>query len=131
LKQFGGDAFPSDALAVLVVRSPYHHAGFAFGDLDEWAKGHAGIAGVFTAADIPGTNCFGVIGPFADQPALAEGFARLRGEAVALVACEREAMLDLDVGFPVRWTELPHVLEPAKHRLKVRRLSIRAVRPTS
>ncbi|TGP66599.1 hypothetical protein, partial [Mesorhizobium sp. M2D.F.Ca.ET.224.01.1.1] len=58
------------------------------------------------AADIPGTNCFGVIGPFADQPALAEGSARFRGEAVALVAGEREAILDLDLtDFPVSWTD--------------------------
>ena len=76
-EKFGGDSFPADALAVLVVRSPHYHAGFAFGDLDGWAKTHPGIVGVFTAADIPGKNCFGVIGPFADQPALAEGFARL------------------------------------------------------
>ncbi|ESX12769.1 molybdopterin-dependent oxidoreductase [Mesorhizobium sp. M0179] len=112
-EKFGADAFPADALAVLVVRSPHYHAGFAFGDLEGWVKSHPGIAGVFTAADIPGKNCFGVIGPFADQPALAEGFARLRGEAVALVAGEREAMLDLDLqDFPVRWTELPHFLQP-------------------
>ncbi|MER9582804.1 molybdopterin-dependent oxidoreductase [Mesorhizobium sp. M0276] len=116
-EKFGGDSFPADALAVLVVRSPHYHAGFAFGDLDGWAKAHPGIAGVFTAADIPGKNCFGVIGPFADQPALAEGFARLRGEAVALVAGEREAILDLDMSdFPVRWTELPHFLEPCDAR---------------
>ncbi|MEI9423715.1 molybdopterin-dependent oxidoreductase [Mesorhizobium sp. Cs1299R1N1] len=112
-EKFGGDSFPADALAVLVIRSPHYHAGFAFGDIDGWASRHPGIAGVFTAADIPGKNCFGVIGPFADQPALAEGVARLRGEAVALVAGEREAMLDLDLSdFPVRWTELPHVLQP-------------------
>ncbi|RWC60007.1 MAG: 2Fe-2S iron-sulfur cluster binding domain-containing protein [Mesorhizobium sp.] len=111
-EKFGGDSFPADALAVLVVRSPYYHAGFTFGDLDGWAKTHPGVAGVFTAADIPGKNCFGVIGPFADQPALAEGFARLRGEAVALVAGQREAILDLDLSdFPIRWTELPHVLQ--------------------
>ncbi|MBZ9907263.1 molybdopterin-dependent oxidoreductase [Mesorhizobium sp. BR115XR7A] len=112
-EKFGGDSFPADALAVLVIRSPHHHAGFAFGEIDGWAGSHPGITGVFTAADIPGKNCFGVIGPFADQPALAEGFARLRGEAVALVAGEREAILDLDLSdFPVRWTELPHVLQP-------------------
>ncbi|TIO59486.1 MAG: xanthine dehydrogenase family protein molybdopterin-binding subunit, partial [Mesorhizobium sp.] len=112
-EKFGGDSFPHDALSVLVVRSPYYHAGFSFGDLDAWAKAHPGIAGVFTAADIPGKNCFGVIGPFADQPALAEGFARLRGEAVALVAGEREAIPDLDLtDFPIAWTELPHVLQP-------------------
>ncbi|KAA3447555.1 aldehyde oxidase [Mesorhizobium sp. SARCC-RB16n] len=112
-EKFGGDSFPADALAVLVIRSPHYHAGFAFGDIDSWASNHPGILGVFTAADIPGKNCFGVIGPFADQPALAEGFARLRGEAVALVAGEREAILDLDLSdFPIRWTELPHVLQP-------------------
>ncbi|MBZ9772706.1 molybdopterin-dependent oxidoreductase [Mesorhizobium sp. CO1-1-8] len=116
-EKFGGDSFPADALAVLVVRSPHHHASFAFGDLDGWAKAHPGIADVFTAADIPGKNCFGVIGPFADQPALAEGFARLRGEAVALVAGEREAMLDIDLSdFPIRWTELPHVLQSCEAR---------------
>ncbi|BCG69437.1 aldehyde oxidase [Mesorhizobium sp. 113-1-2] len=113
-EKFGSDSFPADALAVLVVRSPHYHASFAFGDLDGWAKAHPGVVGVFTAADIPGKNCFGVIGPFADQPALAEGFARLRGEAVALVAGEREAILDLDLSdFPIRWTELPHFLQPA------------------
>ncbi|WP_292645961.1 xanthine dehydrogenase family protein molybdopterin-binding subunit [Mesorhizobium sp.] len=114
-EKFGGDSFPADALAVLVVRSPHYHAGFDFGDLAGWAKEHPGIAGVFTAADIPGKNCFGVIGPFADQPALAEGFARLRGEAVALVAGEREAILDLDLSdFPIRWSEQPHFLQPAE-----------------
>jgi len=114
-EKFGSDSFPADALAVLVVRSPHYHASFAFGDLDGWAKAHPGVVGVFTAADIPGKNCFGVIAPFADQPALAEGFARLRGEAVAVIAGEREAMLDLDLSdFPVRWTELPHVLQPGE-----------------
>ncbi|MER9433560.1 molybdopterin-dependent oxidoreductase [Mesorhizobium sp. M0618] len=116
-EKFGGDSFPADALAVLVVRSPHYHASFAFGDLDGWANAHPGIAGVFTAADIPGKNCFGVIGPFADQPALAEGFARLRGEAVALIAGEREAILDIDLSdFPIRWTELPHVLQSCEAR---------------
>jgi CO/xanthine dehydrogenase Mo-binding subunit/aerobic-type carbon monoxide dehydrogenase small subunit (CoxS/CutS family) len=112
-EKFGADSFPADALAVLVVRSPHHHARFAFGDLDDWAQKNPGVAGIFTAADIPGENRFGVIAPFADQPALAEGMARFRGEAVALVACERGAVADLDLGdFPVAWTELPHVLQP-------------------
>jgi len=112
---FGGDSFPADALAVLVVRSPHHHARFAFGDLDGWAKAKPGVVGTFTAADIPGKNCFGVIAPFADQPALAQGEARFRGEAVALVAGEREAVAGLDLSdFPVEWTELPVMLQPAE-----------------
>lgn len=122
-EKFGGDSFPADALAVLVVRSPHYHASFAFGDLDDWVKAHPGIAGVFTAADIAGKNCFGVIGPFADQPALAEGFARLRGEAVALVAGEREAILDLDLSdFPILWSELPHLLQPCEAQASGARL---------
>ncbi len=111
-ERFGGDSFPADALAVLVVRSPFHHASFAFGDLDAWSSAKPGIVAVFTAGDIPGRNCFGVIAPFADQPALAEGHVRFRGEAVALVAGERAAIADLDVAdFPIRWNELPHHLQ--------------------
>ncbi|RWE29364.1 molybdopterin-dependent oxidoreductase [Mesorhizobium sp.] len=122
-EKFGGDTFPADALAVLVVRSPHYHARFSFGDIKAWAKAHTGVAGVITAADIAGKNCFGVIGPFADQPALAEGFARFRGEAVALVAGEREAILDLDLtDFPIAWTELPHVLQP--HEAKAERAAL-------
>ena len=53
---------------------------------------------------MPGLNCFGVIPAFADQPALAEGVARFRGEAVALVVGEDEAMRRLDLStFPVSW----------------------------
>jgi CO/xanthine dehydrogenase Mo-binding subunit/aerobic-type carbon monoxide dehydrogenase small subunit (CoxS/CutS family) len=112
-EKFGGDSFPADALSVLVVRSPHYHAQFSFGDLDAYVAENPGIVGVFTAADIPGTNRFGVIPPFADQPALAEGSARFRGEAVALVAGERAAVAELDLAkFPVTWTELPHVLQP-------------------
>jgi len=113
-EKFGGDGFPADALAVLVVRSPHHRAGFRFGDLEGWRRVHPGVVAVFTAADIPGKNCFGAIPPFADQPALAEKEARFRGEAVALVAGERAAMAALDIsGFPIDWTALPHALEPS------------------
>lgn len=110
-ERFGADSFPGDALAVLVVRSPHHHARFAFGDIAAWQATHPGVAGVFTAADIPGRNLFGVIPAFADQPALAEGIVRFRGEAVALVAAERVVAADLDLtDFPVAWTQAQHLL---------------------
>jgi aldehyde oxidoreductase len=110
---FGADSFPADALGVLVVRSPHHHARFSLGDIAGWMRRNPGVVGVFTAADIPGRNCFGVIPPFADQPALAEGVARFRGEAVALVAVEREALAELDLAeFPIEWSELPAMLHP-------------------
>jgi aldehyde oxidoreductase len=118
-EQFGGDAFPGDALSVLVVRSPYHRAAFSFADLEAYVADNAGVAAVFTARDIPGINSFGVIPPFADQPALAEDEARFRGEAVALVACEGWTARDLDIAaFPVTWRELPAVLEPSDAQAK-------------
>jgi CO/xanthine dehydrogenase Mo-binding subunit/aerobic-type carbon monoxide dehydrogenase small subunit (CoxS/CutS family) len=113
--RFGADERPADALSVLVIRSPHWHASFSFGDLDRFVRDHPGVVAIYTAADIPGRNCFGVIAPFADQPALAEGEARFRGEAVALVAGEKEAVADLDpADFPIEWTVLPHTLEPAE-----------------
>ncbi|MEJ6785720.1 molybdopterin-dependent oxidoreductase [Aminobacter sp. Piv2-1] len=111
--RFGADAFPTDALSVLVVRSPHHRAAFSFGDLGAYVAQNAGVGGVFTAADIPGVNRFGVIPAFADQPALAEAETRFRGEAVALVACEGWAARDIDLAdFPVRWQELPALFAP-------------------
>ncbi|HHZ09135.1 MAG TPA: molybdopterin-dependent oxidoreductase [Rhizobiales bacterium] len=116
-EMFGADGIPADALAVAVIRSPHHHARFAFGDLAAYAGRHPGVVGIYTAADIPGVNRFGTIPAFADQPVLADGFVRFRGEAVALVAGEREAVRDLDLSaFPIEWTPLPHVLEPEAAR---------------
>ncbi len=111
-EKFGGDSFPADTLSVLVVRSPHHYARFVIGDLDAYLRTHPGVVGVYAASDIPGVNIFGAIPPFADQPALAEGFVRFRGEAVALVAGETQAMADLDLsGFPIEWQPLPPLLE--------------------
>jgi len=112
---YGADTFPPDALAVLVVRSPHFRARFSFGDLDAFARSHPGVVAVFTAKDIPGRNRFGTIPAFADQPALAEGLVRLRGEAVALIAVERGAAADIDLStFPVTWEPLPHLLKPCE-----------------
>ncbi|MCR4265488.1 molybdopterin-dependent oxidoreductase [Nitratireductor sp. ZSWI3] len=114
---FGADERPAEALSVAVVRSPHWHATFEIGDTQTFVAAHPGIVAVFTAADIPGENRFGVIPPFADQPALAEERVRFRGEAVALVAGERTAIEALDLAeFPIAWHELPHALTPAEAR---------------
>ncbi len=111
-ERFGADFRPAGALAVAVIRSPHWHATFSFGDIDGFVAAHPGIVAVFTAKDIPGDNRFGVIPAYADQPALADGAARFRGEAVALVAGEKNAVEALDLsGFPVTWSELPHALD--------------------
>lgn len=117
LERFGDDVAPADALRLRVVRSPHHHAAFAFGDLDAWRAAHPGVALVLTAADAPGVNRHGVIPGFIDQPALSEGAARFQGEPVAAVVGEPDAMAALDLdAFPVAWTPLPHALTIAQAR---------------
>jgi aldehyde oxidoreductase len=104
---YGADETPVGALSVRVIRCPHHRAQFQFGDLEEFAASHLGICGVFTAQDVPGENCYGVIPKFADQPVFAEGETRFRGEAVAMVVGEQAAIENLDVGsFPITWREL-------------------------
>src|SRR5690606_37782811 len=99
---------PADALLLSVIRSPHHRARFRFGDLDAFVSAYPGIERVLTAADVPGINCFGVIPPFADQPVFAEGETRFRGEAVAAIVGEANAVEALDPrDFPVHWEELP------------------------
>jgi aldehyde oxidoreductase len=112
---FGADYAPEGALLIRAVRGPDYHATFTLGDLDAWKDAHPGIESVITAKDIAGTNCYGVIPPLADQPALAEGFTRFRGEPVALVVGDPATIetLDLDT-FPVTWTAEPHSVTQAE-----------------
>lgn len=109
--RFGADLTPSGAVTVKAIRAPHPHADFVFGDLAAFAA-RPGVAGIFTAKDIPGRNAFGVIPAFADQPAIAAAPARFRGECVALVAFEPGAPADLGE-FPITWTALPALLSPA------------------
>jgi aldehyde oxidoreductase len=105
---FGADETPEGALAVRAIRSPYHRARFTFGDLAKFVRDHPGIEGVFTAKDVPGVNCYGVIGKYADQPVFAEVEARHRGEAVAAVVGDAATVEALQIpDFPVVWQELP------------------------
>ncbi|MEM8756028.1 MAG: 2Fe-2S iron-sulfur cluster-binding protein, partial [Pseudomonadota bacterium] len=101
---FGDDVAPADALVLRVVRSPHARAGFRIGDVDGYVAAHPGVRAVLTAADAPGRNAFGVIPAFVDQPVFAEGEARYRGEAVAAVVGDADAMAALDLdAFPVEW----------------------------
>ena len=85
-------------------------------DIAAWARAN-GVEAVLTSRDVEGTNRFGVIPPFADQPALAPSPARFRGEAVALVVAEAETLAALDLAaFPVEWTPLPAALDPESAR---------------
>jgi len=109
---FGADEMPADALLLRVIRSPYHRARFTFRDFRSYLEAHPGIHAIFTAKDIPGKNCFGVIPRFADQPVFAEGEARFRGEAVAAVVGEEQEVERLDLEqFPLSWDERPALME--------------------
>jgi CO/xanthine dehydrogenase Mo-binding subunit len=105
---FGADETPARALAVRAIRSPYHRARFHFGDLAAFVRDHPGIEAIFTAKDVPGKNCYGVISKFADQPVFAVDETRYRGEAIAAVVGEAAMAEALEVAdFPVSWEELP------------------------
>jgi len=104
---YGADETPADALSVRAIRCPYHRARFRLGDLDEFVAAHPGIHAVFTAKDVPGEDCYGVIPTFADQTVFAQVEARFRGEAIAIVVGQSAAVEGLDpASFPVTWEEL-------------------------
>ena len=102
--RFGADHRPEDVLAVRAVRSPHARARFEIGDLGSFRAGHPGIVEVLTAADIPGQNRYGIYPIGKDQPALADGIVRHRGEAVlALVGDERTIAAIDDAEVPITW----------------------------
>jgi len=104
---FGADETPAGTLGVRVVRCPHARARFQFGDLDLFVAARPGVMLVLTAKDVPGVDCFGVIARYADQPVFAHHEARYRGEGVAAVVGEEDAIEALDLAeFPVRWEAL-------------------------
>jgi CO/xanthine dehydrogenase Mo-binding subunit/aerobic-type carbon monoxide dehydrogenase small subunit (CoxS/CutS family) len=112
-ERYGADAAPADALWLRVIRSPHAAATFEFGDLDAFVARH-GLSGYVTAADIP-FNRFAIFPDLRDQPALAEGRVRFRGEAVLVLAGDRGRLETIDEReVPIRWQPQPAVLEPAQ-----------------
>ena len=103
---FGADGIPAGALWIRVVRSPYARACFVLGDLGTLRQR---LAAVLTAADVP-FNGFGIYPDIKDQPVLADGLVRYRGEAVvALVGTRAEVLAIRDDEVPIVWTVEPPV----------------------
>jgi aldehyde oxidoreductase len=97
---FGADAVPADALWVRVVRSPYARACFTLGDIGPLRRR---LAAVLTAADVP-FNGYGIYPHIKDQPVLADGLVRYRGEAIlALVGTRAEVLSIRDEQIPIDW----------------------------
>ncbi len=101
---YGADTAPEGALWLRVIRAPHARASFTLGDLDAVVAKSPGLERIFTAADIPGSKGFGVYPHMKDQPVLAEGRVRYRGEAVLLLVGERRAIWSLaEADLPISW----------------------------
>ena len=112
---FGDDVAGQGALVLKVIRSPYHRASFSFGDTGGLLVTTPGLIKILTASDIPGRNLHGVIPDTVDQPVFAVAETRFKGEAIAAVVGDADAVDKFDVSdFPVTWTERPAYLTPEK-----------------
>ncbi|GAA0588832.1 molybdopterin-dependent oxidoreductase [Craurococcus roseus] len=106
--RFGADHQPPDALWLRLVRSPHASARFAIGDLAPVLARHPGLARILTAGDVPGANSFGVFPDTKDQPVLADGVVRMRGDPVAALIGSRDAVEGVpDADLPVAYEVLP------------------------
>jgi CO/xanthine dehydrogenase Mo-binding subunit/aerobic-type carbon monoxide dehydrogenase small subunit (CoxS/CutS family) len=111
IDKFGADEAPADAFHMRVVRSPHARATFALGDLDAVVARTPGLSAILTHRDVPGENSFGIFTHTRDQPVLAEGQARFRGEAVLALVGTREAVEALsDADLPISWTVEPPLI---------------------
>jgi CO/xanthine dehydrogenase Mo-binding subunit/aerobic-type carbon monoxide dehydrogenase small subunit (CoxS/CutS family) len=107
---YGADGAPQDCLWLRVVRSPHPRARFAIGDLSPLYRRHPGLLRVLTARDVTGNNGFGIYPHIKDQPVLADGEVRYRGEAVAaLVGDENSIRAIVDEDLPISWEALEPV----------------------
>ena len=107
---FGADAVPEDALWVRAVRSPHWSADFTLGSFAALHDAHPGLVKVLTAVDVPGNNGFGVYPDVKDQPALAEGEVKFRGEAVVALVGDYEAVFGIrDEEVPIHYLPRPEI----------------------
>ncbi len=107
---FGADRRPpAPFLSLRVIRSPYPHARFTLGATAALMAAHPGLVRVLTAADIP-RNLFGIYPTGKDQPVLAEGYVRYRGEAVLALLGDAETLAEIaERDLPLHWEPLPPV----------------------
>ncbi|MBM3537414.1 MAG: 2Fe-2S iron-sulfur cluster binding domain-containing protein [Alphaproteobacteria bacterium] len=107
-EEFGADDWPADCLVLRAVRSPHHRARFTFGDLEAFRKKHPGLVRILTWKDIPGQNLYGIYPTGKDQPALAEGVVRHRGEAVCALVGDAATIASIrDEDVPIVWDKRP------------------------
>ena len=108
-ERYGADAVPADALWLRIVRSPHASARVVIGSLEESATDWPGMERGLTANDVP-SNRVGIYPDLRDQPVLAEGMVRYRGDPVVALIGTREAVVSMrDDDLPIRYEPLPAV----------------------
>ena len=108
-ERYGADAVPANALWLRIVRSPHDSASVALGDLEAVVAARPGLERILTAADVP-FNRFGIYPDLHDQPVLAEGVVRYRGDSVVALLGTRAAVTAVrDEDLPIRYEPLPPV----------------------
>ncbi len=106
---FAADDAPDGALWLRALRSPHPRARFAIGALDGLYARFPGLVRVLAARDVPGRNGFGIYPHIKDQPVLADGVARFRGEPVLALVGDAETIRGIrDSDVPVQW----EILDP-------------------
>jgi aldehyde oxidoreductase len=102
-EKYGADHYPDNCLWLRTVRSPHARAKFSFGDLAAFKQRYPEIEGLFTASDVP-ENSFSVFPVPKDQPVLADGHVRMRGEAVMMIVGPMEAVQAIpEAEIPISW----------------------------
>jgi len=110
-ERYGADAAPVGALWLRVVRSPHERATFRIGDLQSFKQRHPGLLDVLTASDVP-ENSFGIFPQVKDQPVLADGHVRFRGEAVIALVGEYESVMAIhEADVPIEWQPQEPILD--------------------
>ena len=108
-ERYGADAVPADALWLRIVRSPHASARVVIGSLEESATDWPGMERVLTANDVP-SNRVGIYPDLRDQPVLAEGMVRYRGDPVVALVGTRETVVAVrDDDLPISYEPLPAV----------------------
>jgi aldehyde oxidoreductase len=115
LERYGADQIPTGCLEIRVLRSPFSHAKFKVKEtaLEQFIEAK-GLLVSISASDIA-FNAFAIFADMRDQPAIANGLVRFRGEAMLALVGDKMAIDAIDhaqaLAQLVQFEPLPEQLE--------------------
>ena len=123
-EMFGADPAPAGALWLRVIRSPHARAPIPSSAISRRSAAGTACERCCHCRDVP-VNGFGIYPTGKDQPVLAQGEVRFRGEAVmAVVGSRRDAVEQVrDADLPIAW----QVLDPVTFAAAAERVGRRAL----